>query len=75
MPKYVRVKVLDRKHIIDIPEAKAARFPDRYKVIDPVPVSVPRPAELFIPKPKRAEPVEEAVETVTQDARFGQSSD
>lgn len=59
MTQYVRVRDKKTRHLIDIPVAKAALLPDRYVVVDDVPVGAPREPELYVRKQKPAEkPVE-----------------
>jgi hypothetical protein len=54
MTQYVRVRDKATKHLIDIPVAKAALLPDRYTVVDDVPVGAPREPELYVRKRKFA---------------------
>jgi len=60
MTLYVRVREKATKHLVDIPVAKAALLPDRFTIVDPIPVSVPREPELFVRK--KAKPAEKPAE-------------
>lgn len=83
MTLYVRVRVKDTKHEMDVPVVKAGRNPDKYTVIDPVPVGSPRAVKFYTGK-KLAPVVPDVVETVddrltattdvvVEDHRFSQA--
>lgn len=80
MTEYLRVRASDTKHELDIPRVKAERNPDKYTVIDPVPVGAPRAVKFYVPR-KSAPVVEPIVDderltatgTDTVDHRFSQA--
>ena len=62
MTQYVRVRDKKTRHLIDVPVAKATAQPDRFTVVDDVPVGAPREPELYVRKQKQAEKPNEGSE-------------